>query len=71
MSCTSLSICTRSERVVSRSALNGEEDVSVGEQLKVERDATHNNCSRFDACSYACAKRQSEKTATGAWHQER
>lgn len=61
MSMTSLSICTRSGTVSSSSAL-----LSAAEMV-----LTYNIWSTFDACSYACASRQSANAATALWHQER
>lgn len=67
MSCTSLSICTSSETVISSSALEKDHEHGCTELAEL----TNKMLKRLDACSYACARRHSEKTDTGLWHHER
>lgn len=55
--------------MISRSALR-----SVQSQHKASRtfsSTTYKICSSAHACSYACARRQSEKVATALWDQDR
>ena len=59
---TSLSTWISIETVISSSALRHQRGL-----LK----QTHKICSRFDACSYACASRHSEKAATALCDHER